>query len=116
MEELKLIFPNSQRINRGNYVINELVSACRANHVTDLILVHEHRGNPDALIVCHLPYGPTASFSLSAAVMRHDVEMKETMSQVNPHLIFHDFNSKLGERVRGYIHIFYLFIIMIFLG
>eukprot|EP00118_Oscarella_pearsei_P026540 m.310062 g.310062 ORF g.310062 m.310062 type:complete len:295 (+) comp49388_c0_seq1:27-911(+) len=107
VKELKLIFPNSQRINRGNYVINDLVKACRANNVTDLIMIHEHRGEPDALIVCHLPYGPTASFSLNTTVMRHDVEVKETMSQVHPHLVFHNFNSKLGGRVKSILK--YLF-------
>ena len=40
------MFPNSQRINRGNYEIKQLVDACRANDVTDLILLHEHRGVP----------------------------------------------------------------------
>lgn len=46
LKELRLIFPNSQRLNRGNYVMSQLVQACRANEVTDLILVHEHRGEP----------------------------------------------------------------------
>ena len=41
-----MIFPNSQRINRGNYVVKDLVDACKANDVTDLIIVHEHRGEP----------------------------------------------------------------------
>lgn len=45
-QELRLIFPNSQRLNRGNYVMSQLIQACRANEVTDLILVHEHRGEP----------------------------------------------------------------------
>jgi rRNA maturation protein Rpf1 len=45
-QELRLVFPNSNRINRGNYVMKELVEACRANEVTDLVLVHEHRGIP----------------------------------------------------------------------
>ena len=45
------MFPNSQRINRGNYEVKQLVDACRANDVTDLILLHEHRGVP-GIIVC----------------------------------------------------------------
>lgn len=53
-KELRLIFPNSQRLNRGNYVLSQLVQACRANEVTDLILVHEHRGEPGRLIICNL--------------------------------------------------------------
>ena len=53
-KELRLIFPNSQRLNRGNYVLSQLVQACRANEVTDLILVHEHRGEPGSLTICNL--------------------------------------------------------------
>jgi rRNA maturation protein Rpf1 len=45
-------------------VISEIVESCRAHNITDLILVHEHRGQPDGLIVSHLPNGPTAYFGL----------------------------------------------------
>ena len=40
------MFPNAQRLNRGNYVMSQLVHACKANDVTDLIIIHEHRGEP----------------------------------------------------------------------
>ena len=53
----------------------------------------------DGLIVCHLPYGPTASFTLSNCVMRHDIPDVGSMSEAYPHLIFNQFSSKLGERV-----------------
>lgn len=43
-KEIKLILPESQRINRGNYVLKELVDACLKNDATDLIILHEHRG------------------------------------------------------------------------
>ena len=43
---MRLVFPNSQKINRGNYVIKDIANACRANNVTELILLHEHRGEP----------------------------------------------------------------------
>lgn len=42
------MFPNAHRINRGNYVVRELADACRANDVTDLVVLHEHRGVPGA--------------------------------------------------------------------
>ena len=45
-KEMKLIFPNSQRINRGNYQMKQLVDACRTNECTDLIILHETRGTP----------------------------------------------------------------------
>lgn len=100
-KELRLLFPDAQRLNRGNLVIDQLVSACRANAMTDIIVVHEHRGQPDGLIVSHLPFGPTAYFNLRNVVMRHDVDPQDlgTMSEAAPHLIFHGFDSQLGRRV-----------------
>ncbi|KAL3852576.1 hypothetical protein ACJMK2_016197 [Sinanodonta woodiana] len=106
-KEIRLIFPNSQRINRGNYEVKQLVDACRANDVTDLILLHEHRGVPDGLVVSHLPYGPTAYFNLSNVVMRHDIPDVGTMSEAFPHLIFHNLSSKLGNRTKNILK--YLF-------
>jgi len=45
------MFPNCQRMNRGNYVISQLVHACTANNITDLIIVHEHRGEPGMVVM-----------------------------------------------------------------
>ncbi|XP_073991738.1 U3 small nucleolar ribonucleoprotein protein IMP4 isoform X3 [Rhodnius prolixus] len=98
-KELRLIFPNCQKLNRGNYEMKQLIHACRANDVTDFIMVHEHRGVPDTLVICHLPYGPTAYFTISDVIMRHDIPNIGTMSEQYPHLIFHNFTTKLGKRV-----------------
>jgi U3 small nucleolar ribonucleoprotein protein IMP4 len=121
---MRLVFPNSHRINRGNYVVKELADACRANNVTDLIMLHEHRGVPgislhfalidvhwilDAMIISHFPHGPTIYFTLSNVILRHDIEnyQSSTVSEQYPHLIFENFSSKLGERVRDIVK--YLF-------
>ena len=72
-KEFRLLIPNSQRLNRGNYEFGQLLAACRANGVTDFMVLHEHRGQPDGLIICHLPFGPTAYFTISDLVMRHDI-------------------------------------------
>ncbi|XP_049799090.1 U3 small nucleolar ribonucleoprotein protein IMP4-like [Schistocerca nitens] len=106
-KELRLIFPNSQRMNRGNYEMKQLINACRANDVTDFVVVHEHRGVPDSLVICHLPYGPTAYFTMSDVVMRHDIPDIGTMSEQYPHLIFHNFKTQLGNRVMNILK--YLF-------
>lgn len=98
-KEMKLILPNSQRINRGNYEMKKLMEACRANDVTDFIVLHETRGQPDAMIISHLPFGPTAYFQLSNVIMRHDIPNISKMSEAYPHLVFHNFKSKLGQRV-----------------
>lgn len=99
-KELKLLIPNSERILRGAYKMPELVAACRAHNVSDLVVVHETRGVPDTLIVSHMPYGPTVSFALSNVVMRHDVrDHRDPMSLAYPHLVFENFSTPLGERV-----------------
>lgn len=107
VQELKLMFPNSQRMNRGGYEMKELVKACLANDVTDFIIAHENRGTPDGLIVCHLPYGPTAYFSLSDIIMRHDIPDMGKVSEQLPHLIFHNFKTKLGCRVMSILKYLY---------
>lgn len=94
-----MIIPNSQRINRGNYQIKTLVDTCRANNVTDFVILHETRGEPDGLVVCHLPFGPTAYFQILNTVMRHDIPNVGTMSEAYPHIILHNMDTKLGLRV-----------------
>ncbi len=103
------MFPNSQRINRGNHIISEIITASKSNDVTDLIIVHEHRGVPDGMIVSHFPYGPTAYFSLHNVVLRHDIKTggQKTVSEVYPHLIFNNFSTKLGSRMMSILkHLF----------
>ena len=62
------------------------------------MILHETRGQPDSMQICHLPYGPTAYFTLYNVVMRHDIEGSGTMSEAYPHLIFNNFTSNLGKR------------------
>eukprot|EP01129_Flabellula_baltica_P002315 TRINITY_DN12133_c0_g1_i1.p1 TRINITY_DN12133_c0_g1~~TRINITY_DN12133_c0_g1_i1.p1 ORF type:complete len:291 (+),score=59.60 TRINITY_DN12133_c0_g1_i1:31-903(+) len=99
VKEMKLVFPGAERMNRGGHKVSELVKACRANGYSDLMIIHETRGVPDAIVISHMPYGPTAYFSLLNVVMRHEVEELPHMSTQNPHLIFDGFQTTLGERV-----------------
>lgn len=101
-KEVRLALPNSTRLNRGGYTMKELAAACRANAMTDLVVLHEHRGVPDALVVSHFPHGPTALFTLQSVTLRHEVQAhgNSTISEQYPHLVFEGFNSRLGNRVR----------------
>lgn len=47
-QEVRLIIPNAQRINRGGQVLSEVVEACRSHDFTDIVMLHEHRGEPGA--------------------------------------------------------------------
>src|SRR5436190_2456808 len=54
------------------------------------------------MIVSHFPHGPTAFFTLHNVVLRHDLDSHKssTVSEQYPHLIFENFTSNLGERIR----------------
>mmetsp|Transcript_46990 Transcript_46990/g.56539 ORF Transcript_46990/g.56539 Transcript_46990/m.56539 type:complete len:384 (-) Transcript_46990:170-1321(-) len=99
-KELKLLIPNATRINRGGNRVDALLSSCQDGSFTDLVMVQETRGEPDGLVVCHLPLGPTAYFTLSNAVLRHDLEGRASpMSEAVPHILLNNFNSDLGKRI-----------------
>ncbi|CAO2189724.1 unnamed protein product, partial [Urochloa humidicola] len=107
VKELNVVFPNSQRINRGGQVTSGPLNILfrlpvdRSHDITDLILVHEHRGQPDGLIISHLPHGPTAYFGLLNVVTRHDIKDRKAMgkmSEAYPHLVLDNFSTKIGER------------------
>ena len=51
------------------------------------------------MIISHLPFGPTAYFSLSNCVLRHDIPECKPASQTYPQLIIDNMNSKIGKRI-----------------
>ena len=103
-----------------------MVEAARVNEYTDLLTITETRGEPgkqdnnshallyiylyiiiDGLVICHLPYGPTAYFTIKNCVLRHDIEDRATISEAYPHLITDNFTSKIGNRTADVLR--YLF-------
>lgn len=63
-------------------MLSEIVESCRPQEFSDLIMVHEHRGEPDGMIVCHLPFGPTAYFGLSNVVSNHDLCLGHMLTEM----------------------------------
>lgn len=107
-KEIKLLFPNAERVNRGNSRVEDLIGSCREGDYTDVVIVQETRGEPDGLVVCHLPMGPTAFFTLSGAVLRHDLEGgAAAMSEAAPHIILNNFNTDLGKRIGNVLKCLY---------
>jgi U3 small nucleolar ribonucleoprotein protein IMP4 len=100
-KEIRLLIPTAVRLNRGNLILPNLVASGKTAEMSDIILLHEHRGTPTALTVSHLPHGPTASFSLHNVVLRADIPgaQRGTVAESYPHLIFEGFTTKLGDRI-----------------
>jgi U3 small nucleolar ribonucleoprotein protein IMP4 len=106
-KEIKLCIPNSVALNRGNTRTDELTNVCKQNDFTDVVIVGETRGNPDLLIVSHLPYGPTAYFNISNTILRHDIPEVGQSSTAYPHLIFEGLASKVGLRFKRILQALY---------
>ncbi|ETS81887.1 U3 small nucleolar ribonucleoprotein IMP4 [Pestalotiopsis fici W106-1] len=100
-KEVRLLLPTAIRLNRGNLILPDLTRSAQAAGLSDVVLLHEHRGTPTAMSISHFPHGPTISFSLHNVVLRHDIpnSIRGTVSESYPHLIFEGFNSNLGKRV-----------------
>lgn len=100
-KEIRLLLPTAIRLNRGNLILPNLLQSAKAAALSDIILLHEHRGTPTALTISHLPHGPTASFSLHNVVLRADIPnaSRGTVSESYPHLLFEGFTTPLGRRV-----------------
>lgn len=106
-KEIKLMFPNSIKLNRGNYIIPELVKSCTRVAITDLIILHEHRGVPTSLTISHFPHGPSVIFTLHNVKLRHDLPNIGNISESYPHLIFENFTTGLGKRIEKVLkHLF----------
>ncbi|MCJ1381831.1 snoRNA-binding rRNA-processing protein imp4 [Xylographa soralifera] len=100
-KEIRLLLPTAIRLNRGNLVLPHLVGSANAAGLSDVVVLHEHRGTPTALTVSHLPHGPTASFALHNVALRADLPAaaRGTVSEAYPHLVFEGFRTPLGQRV-----------------
>ncbi|KAK7454305.1 brix domain-containing protein [Colletotrichum acutatum] len=80
-KEIRLLFPTSVRLNRGNLILPDIVQSSKSNGLTDIVLLHEHRGVPTAM---------TADIPGS---------IRGSVSEAFPRLIFEGFKSRLGQRV-----------------
>ncbi|KAI1429161.1 anticodon-binding protein [Xylaria sp. FL1777] len=100
-KEIRLLLPTGIRLNRGGTILPELVKSAQSAGLSDIVLLHEHRGQPTGLTLSHLPFGPTVSFSLHNVVLRHDIpnSLRGTVSESYPHLIFEGFSTPLGKRI-----------------
>ncbi|OIR56944.1 MAG: U3 snoRNP-associated protein Imp4 [Amphiamblys sp. WSBS2006] len=98
-KDLRLLFPNSQKTNRGNHVLHDIITTAKKGGFTDLITVHENNGMPSRLVVAHLPLGPTASFSISNIKLKDEITEGRKVSEAHPHLVFDGFSTRLGNRV-----------------
>merc|ERR1712093_651799 len=100
-KEIRLLLPTSIRLNRGNLILPNLISSAQASGLSDIVLLHEHRGVPTALTLSHFPHGPTVSFSLHSIEVRHHVFVRTgyqsvELAEVGPRMTMRCFEIRGG--------------------
>ncbi|KAJ4296746.1 snoRNA-binding rRNA-processing protein imp4 [Kalmusia sp. IMI 367209] len=60
-KEMRLLMPTSIRLNRGNTILGNLVESVKANGLSDVIMLHEHRGTPTGMRLFEIRSGTLES-------------------------------------------------------
>ncbi|AAK39878.1 U3 snoRNP protein IMP4 (nucleomorph) [Guillardia theta] len=93
------LFPQSKKINRGRKFLTSLISYCVENEVKNLLVIYELKGNPNCLIISHLPSGPSVYFKISnynILIFKNDINI--FFSDL-PILLISNLNTPIGSRI-----------------
>lgn len=99
IEDLKMVFPNSEYIPRKKYDIKEIIEFANNRQYTDMILINEDNKEPNGFVLSHLPNGPTAHFKLSSIKLAKEIRNHARPSDHRPELIINNFNTRLGHTI-----------------
>ena len=90
--------PNSEFKRRKKMSIKRMVVAATERGYTDIIVVNEDRGIPNALLSIHLPNGPTAYFKLSSIKYCKQIRKRSReCNNLRPEVIINNFKTRLGH-------------------
>ncbi|RWS07365.1 ribosome production factor 1-like protein [Dinothrombium tinctorium] len=95
--ELMQTIPNSEFRWRNRSGIKKMVKAASSRGYTDIIIINEDVRKPNALLLIHLPDGPTAFFRLSSIRYCKDVKHRASLSGHRPEVIINNFNTRIGH-------------------
>lgn len=99
VQELTLVLPNCEYKYRRGLDLKKIIPQAAAQDFTDLLIVHEDRKEPNALLICHLPDGPTAHFKILNTKLRRDMKRLGKLSSHKPEIVLNNFNTRLGHSV-----------------
>ncbi|XP_023212061.1 ribosome production factor 1-like [Centruroides sculpturatus] len=100
--ELRQTIPNAHLHWRRKFSIKNLIKMAIKKEFTDIIVINEDKRNPNALLVTHLPEGPTAYFRLSGVKFCKNIKRKAEWSSHRPEIIL---NTHLPEGPTAYFRL-----------
>ncbi|CAG9837713.1 unnamed protein product [Diabrotica balteata] len=98
--ELTRIIPNSVSLYRNRSGVKKMVKSAIQKGYTDILIVNEHKKEPDGLLLIHLPDGPTAHFRVSN--VRITTELRKNHRDITAHrpeVVLNNFSTRLGLTV-----------------
>eukprot|EP00123_Amoebidium_parasiticum_P016245 comp23351_c1_seq1/m.38563 comp23351_c1_seq1/g.38563 ORF comp23351_c1_seq1/g.38563 comp23351_c1_seq1/m.38563 type:complete len:326 (-) comp23351_c1_seq1:78-1055(-) len=98
-EELINMMPDADFYDRKKYTVKEITEYAKKLNFTDMIIINEDRKIPNAMLLSHLPDGPTAHFKLTSIKMGKQIKNHARQTNHRPELILNNFNTRLGHRV-----------------
>lgn len=99
LKDLQMLMPNAEVEARGQRAMKEVVDSAVAGGYTSLIVVNEDADRPNALLIGHLPHGPTALFKLTSYLPSGEVLNRAAPSDHAPEVILNAFSTRLGHVV-----------------
>ncbi|CAD6199074.1 unnamed protein product [Caenorhabditis auriculariae] len=97
--ELKKCIPNAEMFSRKNVLLKRIVEQAIEKEYTDLIVVHEDKKQPNGIVLCHLPEGPTAYFKINSLTFTEDLKRFGESTSHYPEVILNNFNTRLGHNI-----------------
>jgi ribosome production factor 1 len=99
LSELEEVIPNSDVRRRASSNLKKIVCQATEHGYTDIIVINEDRKQPNALILCHLPNGPTAHFKLTSIKCGREIRNHGRRTHHRPEVILNRFSTRLGHTV-----------------
>lgn len=97
--ELAQTIPNSEFRWRNNSSIKKMCRSCYSRGYTDIMIINEDRRKPNAMVVVHLPEGPTAHFKLTGVKYCKQIKHRAKLNEKRPEVILNNFNTRLGHSI-----------------
>lgn len=99
VDELSTVIPGASVLPRGKQTVAILAQQSIAEGYTDLFVFSEKNRKPDALLMVHLPDGPTAHFRITSVMRRKAIRGHGNPTAYPPELILNNFTTRLGQRL-----------------
>ncbi|XP_074602919.1 ribosome production factor 1 [Brevipalpus obovatus] len=97
--ELKQTLETAEFRWRNRMPIKKMVKAASKRNYTHIIIVNEDHRKPNALLIIHLPKGPTAYFRMSSVRFCDQIKNRAKYMKHRPELIMNNFNTRMGHTV-----------------